>query len=109
MARFLQARPPGRPKSGPPGWSGEAEFPDDLAALGEFLCLREWEKGKVRKPGSVTLFSEDGVLKACISDKETGDIAFVSGHSWVGLLGALEDGLRACSLEWRAQRSGGRR
>lgn len=77
------------------------DFPEQLGALGEFLTLTEWEDGSKRATGSVTIFCEDGVLKACLSDKTDRCVAFVSGGSWCLLLNALEEGIREGTLDWR--------
>lgn len=108
MARFLH-----RPSSDKASEDGRAialedRFEEEVAALGEFLCESSWEDGKKRQTGSLTVFFDEGVLKACVSDKDAGLVAFVSGASWNGLMQAIEKGLRQGSLEWRRARQGRR-
>jgi len=71
------------------------------------LTLTVWEDGKERETSSVTVFHGDGLLKACIQDKDAGLIAFVTGESLEGLLDALEKGLASGKLDWRKQREAG--
>lgn len=72
----------------------------------KFPTLHAWlvltgRSGKDRKPGSIVVFAEDGKWKAACNDKETRMVAFVSGESLEGLLGAIDKGLKAGTLDWR--------
>jgi hypothetical protein len=63
-------------------------------------------------PGSLTLFTDAGAWKLCLSDKDQSRIAFVTSGSPQDLLAAAERGLVADSLDWRASRAnpgGGRK
>lgn len=73
----------------------------DLPLLWEFLVHRAFESGKPRARGSLTLFFQDGHWKACISDKHSDSIAFVTDDSLLGLAYAIERGMHAYSLDWR--------
>lgn len=70
----------------------------------EFLALLTWEDGQSRVPGTVLLFSDAGTFKACLNDRDASMSAFVSGSTLTGLLEAMEKGLLAGSLDWRAKR-----
>jgi len=74
--------------------------------LWEHLTETKWEDGSRREPSSITIFLDQGWLKACLNDKSGGLVAFVSSASFMGLLGALEDGLMEGTLEWRRAREG---
>lgn len=104
MAQHLHRRKPGSRIGNSDGMPEVATFPEDMAAIAEFLTLLEWAPGQKRQPGTLTIFVELGVLKVCLNDKETGEVAFVSGHSWIGLLATLEESLRSQGLEWRSTR-----
>jgi len=80
---------------------------DHYPLLVEFLSLLAWEDGKPRTPGSVILFSEEGVWKACVNDKDAALVAFVSARSPEGLLCAINDGLASGGLDWRKGRQSG--
>jgi hypothetical protein len=80
----------------------------------EFVSLRRWEDGTVRVCGTLLLFVDMGMWKACLHDKDASASAFVSGKTPGALLEAMEKGLREDSLDWRADRpqggqKGGRR
>lgn len=51
--------------------------------------------------GTVLVFAEDGKWKACLNDRDGGYYAFASSDSLVGLVEALERGLKGGGLDWR--------
>jgi len=71
----------------------------------QFLTLTSYGNGDRRLPGSITVFSDGGLLKACLNDKDADLAAFVSGGGLAGLLDAVERGLGSDCLDWRAARS----
>jgi hypothetical protein len=104
-------------EGGRPG--GEFAFQDErwrhrYPFLWEFVARIRWAVSPgdgestqtEREPGSMIIFVDDlCLLKACLSDKETQQVAFVSGDSLEGLLEALEKGLRDDRLDWRPSAS----
>jgi hypothetical protein len=111
VTQYLQ-RPAVAPASGagvsvPASCSLSQSFP----ALVEFLAASKWADGAPRLPGTVTLFSDDGAWKLCLSDKDSQRIAFVTAPSPTEALERAEAGLRGSALDWRLQRphSGQRR
>ena len=68
----------------------------------EFLALPTWADGQSRTPGTLTLMRDGDLWKACLNDRESECSAFVSGKTLTSLLAAVEKGLAAGSLEWRA-------
>ena len=77
---------------------------EEYPALLEFLASTVWPEGGVRQPGTLLVFVDEGRLKACLSDRAQGLVAFVSGCGLVGLLRAAEALLRDDTADWRAQR-----
>lgn len=69
--------------------------------LFEFITADCYGPGEPRVPGTVLVFVDSGLLKACLSDRDQGLVAFVSGASLQALLRAIEDGLRGDNLDWR--------
>jgi hypothetical protein len=82
----------------------QSRFALSHPALWEHLTLDRWEDGTSRAPSSLTVFSADGLLKACLADKEEECVAFVSAESLEGLLDLLEAGLKGGGLDWRRSR-----
>lgn len=70
-------------------------------SLWEFISATEFEDGSKRQTPSLTIFQDQGLLKACLNDKEQGLVAFCSGTSLTALLEALDEGLAQDSLDWR--------
>jgi len=77
--------------------------------LVQFLTLDAYKNGDKRVPGSITLFSDQGVLKGCLNDKDADQAAFVSGSGLEALLESVEVGLREDRLDWRQAKKGNRR
>lgn len=109
MGSFLR-RPgcsPGDPHGGVP--TLDASFAEQLPGLHAFFTEVTYEDGSERLPGSLTMFADAGMLKACLSDKSTGMVAFVSGSSPAVVLERASVGLEAGSLDWRGGSQGGRK
>jgi hypothetical protein len=81
----------------------DADFRVRYPTLHSFLCLTG-RKGAVRKTGTMLLFAEDGVFKACLSDRDEGYIAFLTHKSVEGLLDAADKALFRGALEWRVSK-----
>lgn len=64
--------------------------------------------GEVRETATVLLFRDQEVLKACISDRETGRQLFVSAAGLSTIFGALESALTSESPDWRMKGGGAR-
>lgn len=79
----------------------DPKFLKDYPVLAEFLMRVLWEPGQPREKGSVFTFFEDGMFKACLNDKDTGQVAFLSSSSFAGLWEAVEKGLAKNALDWR--------
>lgn len=80
--------------------ASDPDFRKDFPTLHAFLTLQGYG-GKQRKAGSLSLFCQDGKFKACVSDNDAGNRAFVSGDTFQSLLGAIERGLSGGGLDWR--------
>lgn len=83
---------------------GDAAFLKKFPTLAEFLTRVQWEPGVPREKGTFFIFYEHGVFKACINDKDTGMMAFVSSVTFTGLLDAIEAGLAKDNHDWRLPR-----
>lgn len=79
----------------------QAEYP----ALYEFLTLEVWpEGGGERMPGSLLVFSQDGLLKARLVDNDRDEVAFWSAQGLHQLLQRVDRDLREGHGDWRRQR-----
>jgi len=79
----------------------DATFSLRYPALWEFLVEMEWSEGVPRETGTLLVFAEDGVVKACLSDRDGDRRAFYGSDSFQGLLEGLNKGLLADTLDWR--------
>jgi hypothetical protein len=62
--------------------------------------------GEPRVPGTLTIFTDAGLWKACLSDRAQQRIAFSTAPCPVELLAGLEEGIVQGTLDWRAQYKG---
>ena len=88
---------------------GKSAFAKDHPALWEYLSLSVHRDGTERHTSSLTIFCDEGVLKCCMSDKDSHEVAFWSADSWEELLVALEEDLSAGQGDWRASKGKARK
>jgi hypothetical protein len=79
----------------------------DLPALTEFLAAGTYESGDRRETGTVTLFFEGGVWKACLNDRDQGMVGFLTLPELVDAILVLEEALAQGKGEWRAAKPRG--
>jgi len=59
-------------------------------ALHEYLTATSYPDGQPRRTASLTMFAEEGLWKACLSDRDTEQSLFVSSNVWGALIEELE-------------------
>ena len=82
-------------------------FRGRFATLWEFLTLTVWDDGTARLPGTLLIFSDSGAVKACISDKDSACVGFLTAATFDSLLESVEAALAADSVDWRLTKGGG--
>lgn len=85
---------------------GDETFVKKYPLLSEFLTRVVWEPGQPREKGSLFLFAEDGCFKACLNDKDSLQVAFLTSTTFTALLDAVEKGLAKDTLDWRLSTQG---
>lgn len=70
-------------------------------ALGAYLTCDTWPDGKPRSHSTLIIFVQDGMFKACLSDKDTNMGLWSSAKSFDDLLEALEARLTDDRPDWR--------
>lgn len=76
-------------------------FGKSYPTLFEFLTGTAYETGERRIPGTLSLFMDQGAIKACLNDKDQGLTTFSSASTVDRLFAALEKGLAEDTLVWR--------
>ena len=76
-------------------------------ALHEFLTVSVLPGGETRTPSTVTIFTEGGLFKACLSEKDADVNLFASGEGLEACLDNLEERLTAQVVDWRRKGGGG--
>lgn len=86
----------------------DQDFQSVFPAIFEFLCVLPDDAGPQAKTASLTMFTEDGLFKVCLSDRVSGLVCFFSADTFKEVLEALEAGLCHGSADWRSPRKGKR-
>jgi hypothetical protein len=94
-------RKPTAPSVGPSGTAPVGVFFRSFPQLHQHLADPKWDDGTERDLSTLSIFSQDGRWKLCLSDRDGGKIVFLSGSTLEEAFLALERGLEAGTLEWR--------
>jgi hypothetical protein len=73
----------------------------DLPSLASFLCDVTWEDGSDRVPGTVLLFVQDGRIKACLNDKASSRVCFLTAQTVLDVLHAADEAVDSGHADWR--------
>lgn len=77
---------------------------DRYPSLWLFLSCPHYEDLETRQTGTLLIFVEQGRIKACLSDRECQEVAFVTAGNPDELFVRLEEGLKGNDLDWRPAR-----
>ena len=99
-------------KKPPANVQGKGEGPDPIddkmkknyPTLWEYLSCSSWPDGEERKRSSLVMFCQDGMVKACLSDKNFNVQLWAASASFLGALEAMEGRLTEDKPEWRAEK-----
>lgn len=109
MARFVP--PPGSggvPRGGGPGLV-VSSWGEEHPALWEYLTLAEHVTGQPRVTSTLTLFVDEGRLKAVLRDRDASQALFATGPTVEELLLAMEGMLTDALADWRPDRTNGQK
>jgi len=81
-------------------WKGD-DFKDQFPHVSAFWEQATYDDGSPRQSGTIIIFVQDGMLKACVSDRDNGRSAFVTAPTFQALWELIEHGLAEAKLEWR--------
>lgn len=79
---------------------GLDRWPELIAHLAD----GSWDDGSPRKTGRLSVFVQDGIWKACLTEPEGSAVAFISAPSFAALADAVEEALQTGRLEWKTDR-----
>lgn len=104
MASAFFKKPPSNGSSKDGGADpSDPKFEKGHPTLWLYLSAKVWPDGEVRKRSSLVVFCEDGMLKGCLSDRDTDSSLWAASSTFSGLLEALEGRLTEDVPEWRAK------
>jgi len=84
----------------PNAWKADP-WRNDYPNLSEFLSCTKWENGEVRLTGSMSIFTQLGVLKMCITDKSMNRMTFVEAPTFDELLACADAAICDANTVWR--------
>lgn len=105
MGSFVKCRPERPGQNGKLLQVNAGELLADRLALYEYLTVDRYDDGTPRQVGTLLIFSEDGLWKGCLHDRQEQRSAWASGSDIDAVLSALDADLRNGTAQWR--RSGG--
>lgn len=82
----------------------DGQMATDYPALYQLLAHKRDAAGKKRPGARLSLFCDDGKLKACVWDEHTDQSWFMTLESFQGALEAVEATLARSGGEWRRKR-----
>jgi len=85
----------------------DAAFRDEFPNLYDHLFATTYEDGSGRMTSTMLIFSENGVLKLCLNDRDNGRSVFITATEFLSLFSVIETGLASNSLDWRSRRQSG--
>jgi len=94
--------PKGNAGTNPPLAAADA----GLQVIWDFLTCWKCDGGETRLTGSLTIFTEDGALKVCFNDRDSGSLAFRTIETLTGAFKACDELLKANRLDWRQAKEG---
>lgn len=103
MAATFFRKPPVQKRDGSGGADPtDPAFEKKYPTLWAYISKIAFPDGEVRKRSTLIVFAEDGMVKACLSDKDTESSLWAASGTFTGVLEALEGRLTEDSPEWRA-------
>jgi hypothetical protein len=97
----LRSRGPLQARVADPGREGVDLWAASYPGVWEMLSAPLDANGKPRQGATLMFFVQDGMVKACLNDRDEQHTAWSAALSVGELLEVLEKGLQADSLEWR--------
>lgn len=85
------------------GWV-DPEFKDQYPSIFAFMFDPTYANGKVRRTGSLSIFTKMGTLTCAVNDNDRNAVAYVNAGTWEELLYLVEEGILNDSLGWRGKK-----
>lgn len=103
---FIERSRPAATSGGPAAAAVCKWLSKSCPAVHEYLTVTVLPSGETRQPSTLTIFTEGGLFKCCLTEKDADALLFASGPGLEEALDNLEERLTAPAVDWR--RKGGR-
>lgn len=99
----------GAPGQVSPENANDPAFAKRFPSMFELMTVALLPGGELRKPSSLLLFTEDGVWKGCLTERDLDVSLWCSSDSFQGVLEGIEERLTHSTVEWRKRGAGARK
>jgi len=79
----------------------DAAFAGDYPTLHEYLFQTAWADGSFRHTSTLSVFTDNGIMKVVINDRDNNRSAFFTGKTWRDIFDKLEAALAGETVDWR--------
>jgi len=99
---FKRPIPSSAPKPMPNAWTDKGDK-SDYPNIFAFLTETVYDDGKPRMTGSISLFTQLGVLKASVSDKDNKRVCYLEASNLMELIQLIDMSICAEDTVWKDQ------
>jgi HKD family nuclease len=86
----------------------DSKFAKEFPMLHAMLKETRYDDGNPRVSSTILFFCENGVLRACLNDRDNNRSAFFTDEQFLTLLEVMENGLTSGRVDWRSKRDAAR-
>lgn len=90
---------------GTPSKLDDAETKGLFPTLWDYMTQDRWDDGSPRETASLLIFTQDGMLKAMLRDRENGQCLWTAGVSVATVMFQLDAALNDPNADWKADRA----
>lgn len=79
----------------------DAAFQGDYPTVHEYLFQTQWADGSFRHTSTISVFTDNGVMKLVLNDRDNNRSAFFTAKTWRDLFDKMEAALAGETVDWR--------
>lgn len=87
----------------------DEKFAKSYPHLFDLMTVTLWKPDEVRQPSTLLVFTEDGLWKLCLNERDLQYTLWSTGQTFTEALQTMEKRLQAPTIEWRKARPQGQR
>lgn len=79
----------------------DGAFQGDWPTLYEYLFMTQWADGSFRHTSTMSVFTDNGIMKIVLNDRDNNRSAFFTGATWRDIFDKIEAALAGETVDWR--------